>query len=118
MMEISSLQRKVEAGDLPLDRLASNSNISEAEKVAELSRQFEAVLLRQILQEAQKPVFKSEFVNTSAVSSIYQDVIVNQMADSISQSNALGLAKSLQGGMTSQLLEEKSGEAEKAATKP
>ena len=37
-----------------MEKLAGNTNLSQEEKIGEVSRQFEAVLLRQILQTAQK----------------------------------------------------------------
>ena len=48
-MNISPLQPAIKASDVPLDQLARNPNISQKDKVGEACRQFEAVLLRQIL---------------------------------------------------------------------
>ena len=112
-MEISPLQRHVQAADLPLDKLAANSNLSQADKVGEVSRQFEAILLRQILSEAQKPVFKSKMNPDTASSGIYRDMITTQLADSISRSKALGLADTLSRQLTKQL--KLGGEAKPAA---
>lgn len=95
-MEIASIQRQVQAAELPLDRLAGSAQITEAEKVAEVSRQFEAVLLRQILGEAQKKVFASSMNPESVASGVYQDMITARLAESISRSGAFGLATSLQ----------------------
>jgi peptidoglycan hydrolase FlgJ len=94
-MEVSALQPKVHAADLPLETLAGNHSISESEKVGELSRQFEAVLLRQILASAQKTVFASKMNPESSATAIYRDMVTNQLADSISHSRALGLGDSL-----------------------
>jgi Rod binding domain-containing protein len=102
-MQISPLQRHVNAADLPLEKLAGNSQVSEQEKVAELSRQFEAVLVRQILSEAQKPVFKSSLNQDSAATGIYRDMTTNQLAESISHSKGLGLADTLAQQMGRQL---------------
>lgn len=95
-MEISALQRQVRATDLPIERLAGNRHISEADKVAEVSRQFEAVLLRQILGDAQKKIFASTMNPDSVAGGVYQDMITNQLADSISRSGGLGLAHALE----------------------
>jgi len=89
------IQRGIRAADLPLEQLAGNSKLSEAEKVAEVSRQFEAVLLRQILGDAQKPAFASTMNPRSVASGVYQDMITQQLADSISRSGAFGLANSI-----------------------
>jgi len=102
-MELSALQPRVRAAGLPLEKLAANSRLSEAEKVTELSRQFEAVLLRQILEEGQKTVFRSKFSTDSAANSIYRSLIVNEMAEGVSQAGSLGLGRSLQGQLCRQL---------------
>jgi Rod binding domain-containing protein len=95
-MEIPSLQRPVNASDLPLERLAGNQQISEPDKVAEVSRQFEAVLLRQILGSAQKTIFASSMDPQSVTNGVYQDMITNQLADRISHSGGFGLSRSLE----------------------
>jgi Rod binding domain-containing protein len=95
-MPIPPLQRQVNASDLPLERLAGNQNISQADKIAEVSRQFEAVLLRQILGSAQKTVFASSINPKSVATDVYQDMITEQLADRISHSGAFGLARSLE----------------------
>ena len=58
------------------------------DKVREASRQFEAVLLRQIIGEARKTVVSSTANSQSSSAKIYDDMINNQMADSISRSGA------------------------------
>ena len=94
----------MKASDQPLETLADNANIPESEKVAEASRQFEALLLRQILSQARKTVVHSKFHANSTTSDIYQDLVTTQLADKISQSGAFGLARSLQAQMTRQVL--------------
>jgi len=102
-MDIPAIQPKVNAADIPLERLAGNSALSQQDKIAEVSRQFEAVLLRQILSEAQKTTFKSKYTDDSTASSVYRDLTVQQLADCMSKSGALGLAKSLSKELTRQL---------------
>lgn len=94
-VQINPLQRHPQAAQLPLEKLASNPQLSEAEKVAEVSTQFEAVLLRQIFSEAQKPVFKSKYASQSVASGIYRDLITDQLADKVSRSGSFGVAKAL-----------------------
>jgi len=103
-MNVAEVHASLLASELPLDRLAANPNIPEQEKVAEVCRQFEAVLLRQILQQARKTVIDSEFNSESATSGIYQDMVTNQLAESISRSGGLGLAQSLQAQLTRQMI--------------
>jgi flagellar protein FlgJ len=87
---------------IPLEQIAGNSKLSEEEKVKEVSRQFEAIILRQILGQARKTVFHSSMNQESTTSGIYQDMVTSQMADAISQSGAFGLARSLETQLTRQ----------------
>lgn len=107
-MELTSLQRSVKAAELPLDKLADNAQISQSDKVAEVSRQFEAVLLRHILGEAQKTVFKSTMNPKSTTTAVYQDMVTNQLADQISHSGGLGLGRSLEQQLQHELKTERS----------
>ena len=93
-MNLAALQtNQVSAADIAPEALAGNQSLSEHQKIAEASRQFEAMLLRQILAETQKPVIQSEFTDNSTAAGIYQDLATNQMADSLSKSGALGFAQ-------------------------
>ena len=94
-MKIPSLQRLNLAADLPIEQLAGNPNVSEAGKLAEVTRQFEAVLLRQILGDAQKNLFASGIHPGSVTSGVYRDLVTDQLADNISRSGGVGLADSL-----------------------
>ena len=96
------LQTKT-APDVPLEQLAHNQTLTDQQKVAEVAQKFEAVLLRQVLQETQKTVIPSEFADNSTAAGIYGDLVTNQLADSISKSGTLGLAQSLERQLTRQL---------------
>src|SRR6185436_8243272 len=87
---------KVDPADVPLEKLSTSKALTEEQKTSEMTRQFEAVLLRQILNEAQKPAFKSKYASTGVSSAIYQDLMVNQLADRISSSRTVGLAQELE----------------------
>jgi Rod binding domain-containing protein len=102
-MNIPGTHPRVEASQLPLEALAGNKNVSDADKVAEVSRQFEAVLLRQILQDIRKSVL-APAEGDPTTTGIYADMINNQLADSISRSGGFGLAKSLSSQLTHQVL--------------
>jgi flagellar protein FlgJ len=95
-MDVAPLQRHIVAADVVPERLAGNPHLSEQEKVAEASRQFEAVLLRQILETTQKTVIPSKYADHSTAASIYRDMVTNQLADSISKSGTFGLAKTFE----------------------
>ncbi len=102
-MEVSNLQRKVSAADIPLDRMTDSKQVSDQQKLGEVSRQFEAILLRQILSEAQKSQATMKGKAPSAVSDIYHDMVTNQLADSISRSGSVGMAKVLEKQLGRQL---------------
>ena len=87
--------RAVDPSQLPLEQLAGNPHVSQPAKLEEICRQFEAVLLREILRHAQKTVIASAFTDDSAAASIYRDLVTEQLASSISRSGAFGLAHSL-----------------------
>jgi flagellar protein FlgJ len=95
-MELPSINSSVKASVVPFEKLASNPNVSQQDKVAEACRQFEAILLKQILSEARKSSAMASSSQESNVSSIYDDMINNQYAESMSHSGSFGLAASLQ----------------------
>jgi Rod binding domain-containing protein len=102
-MNILATHPRVEASQLPLEALATNSKVSDADKVAEVARQFEAVLLRQIMHDIRKPTLAHAEGDATA-NGIYADMINNQMADSISRSGGFGLAESLAAQLAHQVL--------------
>ncbi len=117
-MNIAPLQNN-SATDVPMEQLAHNRTMTEQQKVGEVSRQFEALLLRQILQETQKTVIPSKYSDNSTTASIYHDMVTNQLADSISKSGTVGLAQSLERQLTRQLQPASmAGSDRSAGTKP
>lgn len=102
-MKIAHLPHSVSAADVPLEQLANNPKLSQPEKIEALSQQFEAVMLRQILQDARKPMLKSKLHPDSSAKGIYDDLVNNQLADKISQSGTLGLAATLRQQLSRQL---------------
>jgi len=99
-MSVSAIQPKVDASHVQLESLANDKALSQDQKVAEASRQFEAVLLQQFLSESQKPVIQSEFTDNSTAAGIYQDFITNQLADNLSRNGGIGLAKTFERQLT------------------
>lgn len=102
-MDVALVQRHIEAADMPPEQLAGNKQLTQEQKLGEVTRQFEAILLRQILQNTQKTVISSEFSDNSTAASIYHDMVTQQLADSISKSGTVGLAKMLQLQLNHQL---------------
>ncbi len=99
-MNIAKIQNKFDASQIPLESLAGNKSLSEDQKIAEASRQFEAILVRQFLSESQKPVIQSAFTDNSASAGIYQDMITNQLADNLTRNGGIGLAKTFEQQLT------------------
>ncbi len=94
-MQVNLSQRSIDASQMPVEKLAGNPQLSQAQKLTELSRQFEAVLVRQILSEAQKPLIQSSGAGSAVAGQVYHDMITNQLADQISHSG-IGLARGLE----------------------
>ena len=105
-MDVHPLSRSVRAAELPLDKLAASSQVPEKEKVAEVSRQFESLLLRQILSQAQKPLFNSGLSGGGTTNAIYQDMVTQQLADRISHGGTFGFARLLETQLASRMTEE------------
>lgn len=106
----------MKAADLPLERLANSSQVSEREKLGEASRQFEAMLLRQMLTQAQQPLFTSDLVKNSSSQAIYQDMISQQLADRISEGGSFGFAKMIERELSVQFASQtKTSEARETA---
>ena len=99
-MDIRSAQTKVQAADVPIESLAGNSNISQDDKIGEVARQFEAILVRQMLTEARK----SESSGNKVDDGIYNDMVNTQLADSMTRDGGFGLAQSLKTQLTHQVL--------------
>jgi Rod binding domain-containing protein len=118
-MDVSPLNSTpVDSSTIPLESLAANKSVSQSEKIAQASRAFEAMLLRQILSESQKPVFKSKFVSDSTSDGIYRDQMVNQLAESISKSGSFGLGRTLAAELQRQTHSDKSGQTAGSAKSP
>jgi len=101
-MEVTSLQRRVDAAEVGIERLASNPQLSKAEKIEEASRQFEALLLRQILSSAR--VLNPGIQDQSVRSGIYQDMLIHHLADTIAHSpRGIGLSDALNRELGQQL---------------
>jgi peptidoglycan hydrolase FlgJ len=99
--------------NIPLDKLSTASHLSQAEKISEASRQFEAVLLRQVLAQVQTPAVKSSLFGHSVAGDVYRDLVTQQLAEQISRSGAFGLGHQLEGQLQQQLHPDQPGEASK-----
>jgi len=87
----------------PAESPAQGKPAREQEKLAEASRQFEALLVRQILQQARQTTIRSKFTDNSASSEIYKDMVNAELADAMTKGGGLGLADSLRRQLSHQL---------------
>ncbi|HEY1790564.1 MAG TPA: rod-binding protein [Verrucomicrobiae bacterium] len=83
----------VDTSNIPVEDLAGNKHLTKQQKIHEASRQFEAIMLQQIMSEMQKPVINSEFTDDSTAAGIYQDYMTNALSQSMSKNDSLGFAK-------------------------
>ena len=85
---------------VPLAGLAHSGSrppgAAPADKTREMTQQFEAVFVRHLLNEAQKPLLGGGALPASSSRGIYQDMMVERWADQISQSGTFGVARSLE----------------------
>lgn len=101
-LPIHAIQGRVRADSVPIEQLAGNKNVSDVDKSKEVARQFEAVLLRQILKSVHQPGIKGMFDEGGNRNDIYFDMMNYHLADSISRSGGLGLASSLEAQLVRQ----------------
>jgi Rod binding domain-containing protein len=92
-MNIPPIQPPIDTSNIPIEQLVGNKHLTQQQKIHEASREFEVIMLQQILSEMQKPVITSEFTDDSTAGDIYQGYITNALAESMSKSGSFGFAK-------------------------
>ena len=75
---------------------SQNDTLPEEAKIAEASRQFESLLLRQYLQDALKPMIEGVLDESGSASRIYRYFMVDTIADKMTQRNGIGISHLLQ----------------------
>jgi Rod binding domain-containing protein len=102
-MNIGATNSGVRASDLSVEQLSTSSVITEQQKVAELARQFEGVMIRQMLREARQPMTDPALGGGSSETRAYTDMVTDRLADSITHSGGIGVASSLQAQLLRQI---------------
>ena len=92
-MAVPINMQSMSANHLAVEQLAQNRQLTETQKVGEVARHFEAILLRQFLSEATKPMLSSNEGMNAAQRGVYQDMIVHTLADTISRTGEFGLSQ-------------------------
>ena len=113
-MAIPIYMSTMSADHFAVEQLAQNNKLTEAEKIGEVARHFEAILLRQFLNEATKPLMSGDEGMNSAQKGIYQDMITYTLADTISKSGQFGLSQVFRQQLMPRDLADELKQAEKA----
>jgi len=77
-------------------RMEQVNRMPSDEQVKYAAQQFEAVFLRQILDDALKPMFKGCLDESGADNDIYRSYVVDGLADSMSTTGCFGFSTLLQ----------------------
>ena len=102
-----------QADKVDLARVASNTTLSESEKLLVATKHFEAMLARQILKDAYKPILANGLEMNGVSAEIYRDMIVRQLGDAVGKTGAFGISTALQGQLAAERLakpEDKGGQ--------
>jgi len=83
-----------------MDAVSASSPGSEAGKLKEASEQFEAILIRQYLNEALTPVLQDGSGGNESGAHLYQHMITDVLANQLSQGSSFGVASLLQMQLT------------------
>ena len=75
---------------------------TEDAKIAEVSKQFEAVILRNFLKDSLKPLFQSYLSKENSQNNIYRYHLVDALSQSMAEREALGISNVLQMQLKSQ----------------
>lgn len=116
-MAIPIQMSTMSANHLAVEDLSRNNKLTEAEKIGEVARHFEAILLRQFLNEATKPLMDANEGMSAAQKSIYQDMMTNTLADTISKSGEFGLSQAFRQQLMPRDLADELKQAEATGTK-
>ena len=84
----------------PGEQMQRMRGMSEQQKIAEASKQFESVLIHQFLKDATKPMIKGYLNGDGPGADFYQYFITDTLATSITEGGGLGLSSVLQAQLT------------------
>lgn len=96
MTPISQFQVSTRGDSLLASMDTTMRGKDESAAIQEVSRQFEAILVRQILNTAHVGAAFGPESEASTTSEVYRDMLTSQLADQISKSGDLGLAKQME----------------------
>ena len=79
-----------------LMEMAHSKHTTQNQKVAAVSDQFEAVLVKQYLKEALKPMFKGVFNEDGGAHRMYRHFFTDAISESIASGGGFGVSSILQ----------------------
>ncbi|MBN37230.1 MAG: hypothetical protein CMI29_02075 [Opitutae bacterium] len=79
-----------------LMEMAHSKHVSEKQKTAAVSQQFESVLVKQFLKEALKPMFKGVFNEDGNAHRMYRHFFTDAISESIASGGGFGVSTLLQ----------------------
>jgi Rod binding domain-containing protein len=91
--------------------LPEPADAAQKQKLAEATKQFEAVLIRQMLTSLERTTQLSSGKGALGGSSAYSSMMVDALSDAIAQAGGLGLAKTLDGMLADRVSESMTREA-------
>jgi len=84
--------------NMDLTQLANHSQLSEKDKLEAAAKEFEVMLVKQVLKSAQQPLTESgsTFFPTQGTGAIYGDMMIDTLSGSVGRAGQLGLARLFQ----------------------
>ena len=95
-----------------LMEMAHSKHISEQQKAAAVSQQFESVLVKQFLKEALKPMFKGVFNEDGNAHRMYRHFFTDAISESIASGGGFGISTLLQQQLAQPNTQPTGGEAD------
>ncbi len=72
-----------------------DSRETEKKRLKEVSQDFEALMINQMLKEMRKTVNKSELINGGVAEEIFEDMLYDEYAKEFSKTKSFGLAETI-----------------------
>lgn len=84
--------------NMDLAQLANDSQLNEADKLEAAAKEFEVMLVKQVLKSAQQPLTESgsTFFPTHGTGAMYGDMMIDTLSGSVGRAGQLGLARLFQ----------------------
>ena len=95
-----------------LMEMAHSKHVSEQQKTAAVSQQFESVLVKQFLKEALKPMFKGVFNEDGNAHRLYRHFFTDAISESIASGGGFGISTLLQQQLAQPNTQPTGGEAD------